>query len=132
MLGYRVLLLFNCLLTTHFPRFAANGVAVLRANIETHYGIVHIIDGLMDRPRLTDACPSLRERLSSPDQGQQVDSAAHSISLRKVPDEELLIGASIKNNQLDNGLVDVVVPFPADGDSAEDLSKYGNKQFSRK
>ncbi len=108
---------------------------MLRANIETPYGIVHIIDGLMDRPRLMDACPSLRERLSSTGEGQQVENvvASHSISLRKVSDEDLLVGQndpSIKNNELeldnrfDAGFV--VVPFP--DDSTE--SKYGNKQFS--
>ena len=103
----------------------ANGVEVLRANIETDYGVVHIIDGLMDRPRLMDFCPSLRQRLSSPE-GQQVENIMtnHSISLRKVSEEDLLASLqydpSIRTNEIDQNAFEVadvvVVPFPEESD----------------
>ncbi len=109
---------------------------VLRANIETDYGIVHIIDGLMDRPRLMDSCPQLRQQLSFAE-GQQVENikSNHSISLRKVSDEDLLASLeyepSIRTNEIDhNTFVDVVVvPFPEESDPSLE-AKYGRKPFS--
>lgn len=58
-----------------------NGVRVVRANVEADYGIVHVIDGLMDGVRLTDACRSQRARLWP---GQPDDEPARRISSRKV------------------------------------------------
>lgn len=78
-----------------------NGVSVIRANISAAYGLVHIIDGLMDRQRLVESCPSLQQRLLSTDEGRRREAAKaaaellqlaaassnqHTISLRKVAD----------------------------------------------
>lgn len=114
----------------------ANGVEVLRANIETNYGVVHIIDGLMDRPRLMDFCPSLRQRLSSPEgqqkqqQQQPVENVItnHSISLRKVSDQDMLASLQYDpSNEIDHNAFDVVVvPFPKETDSSPE-AKYGRK-----
>jgi hypothetical protein len=111
----------------------ANGVEVLRANIETDYGVVHIIDGLMDRPRLMDFCPSLRQRLSSPEgqqQQQPVENVItnHSISLRKVSDQDLLASLQYDpSNEIDHNAFDVVVvPFPKETDPSPE-AKYGRK-----
>lgn len=121
--------------TKRAATYTAGGVEVLRANIVTDYGVVHIIDGLMDRHRLMDACPSLRQRLSNAE-GQQVQNGlttSHSISLRKVSDQDFLAGQdeqSIKNNEIDH-LFDsgvVVVPFsPDSSDPSQTESKYGMK-----
>lgn len=109
----------------------ANGVEVLRANIETDYGVVHIIDGLMDRPRLMDFCPSLRQRLSSPEgQQQPVENflTNHSISLRKVSDQDLLASLQYDpSNEIDHNAFDVVVvPFPQKTDPSPE-AKYERK-----
>ena len=109
---------------------------VLRANIETDYGVVHIIDGLMDRSRLMDSCPSLRQQLSF--QGHQVENiiSNHSISLRKVSDEDLQLASleydpSIRWNEIDQfeaADVVVVVPLPQESDPSLE-AKYGRKPF---
>ncbi len=106
----------------------------MRANIETDYGIVHIIDGLMDRPRLMDFCPSLRQRLSSPEgQQQPVENVItnHSISLRKVSDQDLLASLQYDpSNEIDHNAFEVadvvVVPFPQETDPSPE-AKYGRK-----
>ncbi|XP_032779429.1 transforming growth factor-beta-induced protein ig-h3 [Daphnia magna] len=104
----------------------ANGVEVLRANIETDYGTVHIIDGLMDRPRLMDSCPTLKQRLSS-GEGQQAENikSNHSISIRRVSEEDLLASfeydPSIRTNEIDQNTFDtdvVIVPFVEQSDQS--------------
>lgn len=91
-----------------FVQTKAGGVQVLRANIVTDYGVVHILDGLMDRHRLMDWCPSLRQP-----EGQQVQNGQHSISLRKVSDQDFFAGQqSIKTNE-----IDTVVPDPSPTES---------------
>lgn len=113
----------------------ANGVEVLRANIETDYGTVHIIDGLMDRPRLMDSCPTLKQRLSS-GEGQQAENikSNHSISIRRVSEEDLLASfeydPSIRTNEIDQNTFDtdvVIVPFVEQSDQSLTEAKYGKK-----
>lgn len=109
---------------------------MLRANIETDYGIVHIIDGLMDFPRLMDSCPTLKHRLSS-SEGQQEENkkSNHSISLRRVSEEDLAsfeYDPSIRTNEIDQNTFDadvVVVPFLEESTQSLSDAKYGRKQF---
>jgi len=67
-----------------------NGVNVVRANIEADYGIIHIIDGFMDREDLISICPFL----GATSEGQLIPAASspsfHSINLRKVSDHDSL------------------------------------------
>lgn len=112
----------------------AGGVSIVRANIMTDYGIVHIIDGVMDWSRLMDSCPTLREKLSSSEGQERLNaSPSHSISLRKVSDQDFLAGQqdqSIRNNEIDNPLkstvADVVIPFNGEIlDPSLSEAKYG-------
>lgn len=123
---------------------SVNGVPVLRANLETQHGIVHIIDGLLHRDTLVDSCSVLasstegQKQLRAPTATADVEPAAsssHSITLRRVPDEDLLAGPhdpSFKSNELDNPFdVDigtgpnvVIVPFPEQPNDRPGEAKY--------
>jgi hypothetical protein len=63
--------------------WSANGVSIIRDNVETDYGVVHIIDGLIDGERLVQACPQLKDLQPKTDVATQ-----HNISLRKVPSDD--------------------------------------------
>lgn len=56
----------------------ANGVPIVGANIQMDYGLVHVVDGLIDEQRLAQHCPMLA--LDNP--------IEHSIILRKVPSDQ--------------------------------------------
>jgi len=76
----------------------ANRVQLIRPNIAADYGVVHIIDGLIDRLQLVDVCPFLNE-------SEQLDGQAsqHNINQRKVSDlDSLFIQPSSDGNTIDN------------------------------
>jgi len=93
----------------------ANGAGVVRANVETDYGIVHIIDALIDRPTLMDVCPSLSHLKSDQSKGQ----LQHSINQRKVKDfDEFYLQESWNGNAI-SGLNDGPVHESVDRDVYE-------------
>ena len=98
-----------------FVLWPANGAGVVRANVETDYGIVHIIDALIDRPTLMDVCPSLSHLKSDQSKGQ----LQHSINQRKVKDfDEFYLQESWNGNAI-SGLNDGPVHESVDRDVYE-------------